>query len=261
MSKHHINSISNAKYQSIVFKVESTMIKCCIFDMDGLLLDTERIYTEVTQSILQRYNREFTWSLKAKMMGLPQMEAAQLLINALQLTDLMTPEAYLEERNRLQKEKFSSAQLMPGVARLIEHLHRCGIPMAVATSSHTEAFQLKTMHHQHIFSKFNAIVTGNDDAVKRGKPHPDIFQEAARRLGCQDARACLVFEDALAGVEAALRANMHVCWVPDVELLSILSAEDRQWVDRVHQQLTSLSDFQPEHWGLAAFLDDTSKME
>lgn len=70
-----------------------------IFDCDGLLLDTERIYSEATQHILDRYGKTFTWSLKAKMMGMRGPEAATLLCHELDIP--LSPQAYLDERNAL----------------------------------------------------------------------------------------------------------------------------------------------------------------
>lgn len=73
------------------------VVKYIIFDMDGLLLDTERVYTQVTQQIVSRFGKEYTWELKAKLMGTKEMDAAILLVDTLQIP--MTPEQYLVERN------------------------------------------------------------------------------------------------------------------------------------------------------------------
>lgn len=107
--------------------------------------------------------------------------------------------------------------------RLIRHLHRHGIPACLATSSNVRGFAKKTTNHGALFSLFTHKVTG--DEVNHGKPHPEIFLTAASRFAppAQPGRACLVFEDAPAGVQAAVAAGMSVCtW----GLLSEVEAED-----------------------------------
>lgn len=219
-------------------------IEACLFDMDGLLLDTERIYTEVTQMIVSRFGKTYSWALKSKMMGQRQLEAAKLLIRELELEDQMTPEEYLEERNAMQAKLFSSARPLPGVISLVRHLKKHSIPIAVATSSHLDAFELKTRENQELFQLFDLVVTGDHPNVKRGKPHPDIFIEAARQLGFEDPTKCLVFEDAVSGVLAAQAAGMRVCWVPDPNL-------DRSAVTKPADLVVeTLEHFRPELFGL-----------
>eukprot|EP00158_Paraphelidium_tribonemae_P002820 Partr_v1_DN25698_c0_g1_i1_m4903 putative Halo-acid dehalogenase-like hydrolase len=220
------------------------MITHCIFDMDGLLLDTERIYSLVTETIVAEWGKTYPWELKSKMMGQREMEAAHLLVTSLDLP--ITPEEYLIRRNRMQNELFASARPLPGVERLIRHLHAHKIPIAVATSSHRAGFELKTSENKDLFKLFNTVVTGDDPAVVRGKPHPDIFQEAAKRLKAENPGTCLVFEDAPAGVRAGKSASMKVCWVPDAQL-------DRQGLE-ADLILESLEHFDPAHWGLPAFV-------
>eukprot|EP00937_MAST-01D_sp_MAST-1D-sp2_P006514 g6514.t1 len=151
-----------------------------LFDMDGLLLDTERVYTEVTQSIVQRFGKEFTWDLKARMMGRKAAEAAQILVDELHIP--LTAEAYLQEREEQQDRLFPSCELLPGVERLVRHLKAHKYPIAVATSSHRSAFELKTSRHKELFSLFDVIVTGDDTELRAGKPAPDIFLLALQRL-------------------------------------------------------------------------------
>lgn len=222
------------------------LVKACLFDMDGLLLDTEALYTKVQEQILQRYDKAFTWDLKAKMMGKKALEAAeashhrsqrpsrldgcpgqwqslpfppptpQVLVDELGLQGQLRPADFVREREELLAGLFPDAQLMAGAEALVRHLHRHGVPMAVATSSHRRHFDLKTAKHRDLFALFDAIVTG--DMVTRGKPDPEIFLEAAARLtarGVQDPSSALVFEDAPAGVEAALRAGMPCVLIPD----------------------------------------------
>ncbi|KAJ3289896.1 Pseudouridine-5'-phosphatase [Borealophlyctis nickersoniae] len=121
----------------------------------------------------------------------------------------------------------------------------------VATSSHREAFLLKTSQNRELFDLFDGHITcGDDEDIKRGKPHPDLFLAAAKKLGADvtKAQSCLVFEDAPSGVQAALNANMQVIWVPDVNLV-----QDPELIAKASQVLRSLEDFVPEPFGLPSF--------
>uniref|UniRef100_A0A1D1XEW7 Pseudouridine-5'-monophosphatase n=1 Tax=Anthurium amnicola TaxID=1678845 RepID=A0A1D1XEW7_9ARAE len=104
-----------------------------IFDMDGLLLDTEGFYTLVQERILARFGKTFDWSLKARMMGKKAIEAARVFVEEMGLDGFLTPEGFLEEREEMLQELFPTAELMPGVKRLINHLHARGVPICVAT--------------------------------------------------------------------------------------------------------------------------------
>jgi pseudouridine 5'-phosphatase len=214
-----------------------------LYDMDGLLLDTEPFYTEVTQRIVARYGRTFDWSVKSKMIGQPPLASAGILIEALNLP--ITPEEYLAERKELLAGLFPQAEAMPGARRLTEHLARHGIPQAVATSSHAHEFELKVTRHRDWFTCFQCIILGDDPEVRRGKPSPDIFLAAAARLGAR-AESCLVLEDAPAGVTAARAAGMSVVAVPN----SGMNPEACRGADQI---LPSLEFFDLSAWGLPSF--------
>jgi len=83
-----------------------------LFDMDGLLLDTEGFYTTVSQQILDRYGLQFTWDIKKKMMGKTSQEAAKVFIHETGVD--LTPDAYLHERELLLEKLFPTCELMPG---------------------------------------------------------------------------------------------------------------------------------------------------
>jgi pseudouridine-5'-monophosphatase len=214
-----------------------------IYDMDGLLLDTEPFYTQVTREIVGRYGHTFDWGLKSKMIGKRAIDSARILVDALNLP--IAPEEYLREREAMLEELFPTAKPMPGAVRLTEHLARHGIPQAVASSSDRRQFDLKISRHRAWFESFRCIVLGDDPEVRLGKPSPDIFLTAAARMGA-DNRNCLVLEDAPSGVEAAQAAGMSVVAVPNPGMnpaslgngLTILS---------------SLESFDPADWGLPGF--------
>jgi pseudouridine-5'-monophosphatase len=187
-------------------------IRHVIFDMDGVLLDTEPIYTEVTNRITSRYGKVFDWSVKADMLGRPAMDSAEYLIEKMDLP--IQPEDYLAERTPLLEQMLAKAGAIAGAEAFTRDLRDRGIPIAVATSTDTRLFHVKTGHHRDWFSIFDIIVCGDDPRVQRGKPAPDIFLAAAEGLGAAP-ETCVVVEDSPLGVAAALAAGMKVIGFPD----------------------------------------------
>ncbi|AES92314.1 putative glycerol-1-phosphatase [Medicago truncatula] len=222
-----------------------------VFDMDGLLLDTEKFYTEVQEIILARYNKTFEWPLKAKMMGMKAIEAAKVFVEETGISDSLSADQFLVEREDMLRSLFPTSELMPGVSRLLKHLHAKGVPIAVATGSHKRHFELKTQRHGEMFSLMHHVVLGDDPEVKQGKPSPDVFLAAARRFegGPVDPSNILVFEDAPSGVRAAKNAGMSVVMIPDPRL-------DKSFQDAADQVLNSLLDFNPSEWSLPPFEDN-----
>lgn len=214
-----------------------------IYDNDGLLLDTEPFYTQVHQILAARYGKVFDWTVKSKMIGLRAEDSANVLINTLQLP-LTVPE-YLEARQHMLAELFPQAEPMPGAVKLTTHLHRAGIPQAVATSSDLTNFKLKITRHREWFRIFDCVVTGDDPEIKRGKPHPDIFLVTAQRIQAHPSQ-CLVFEDSPAGVDAARAAGMHVVAVPDPHM-------DDSAYRNASRIIRSLEDIDLASWGLPPF--------
>jgi len=214
-----------------------------IYDMDGLLLDTEPFYTEVTQAIVGRYGQTFDWTVKSRMIGKKASDSARILVDALQLP--ITPEDYLRERESMLATLFPAAQPLPGARRLTMHLARHSVPQAVASSSHRRDFELKITEHREWFACFQCVVLGDDPEVKRGKPAPDIFLTAAARIGAMPSQ-CLVIEDAPSGVEAACAAGMSVVAVPN-PAMNVDAFRD------ANQILPSLESFDPAIWGLPAY--------
>ncbi|KAG0225971.1 glutathione synthase [Actinomortierella wolfii] len=224
-------------------------ISYCIFDMDGLLINTETLYTQITSEILARFGKTYDFELKAKVMGRRELESAQIIVRESGAD--MTPEEYLHERHLLQLERFPHCKPLPGVMRLIKHLKESKIPIAVATSSFKKNFELKSQNNQDLFSLFDVIVCGDDPAIKRGKPNPDIFYVARDRLaahfGHEDIqnKHCLVFEDSPIGVQAGVNAGMPVLWVPDENIARLYPD-----LQGPALQLNSLEEFDPVVFGL-----------
>ena len=213
--------------------------------MDGLLLDTEGIYTEVTQQIVGEYGKVFDWSVKEKIIGRRSIQAAEIIVESLDLP--ISPQDYLDSRKDVLLEKFKDTEALPGAKEMTTHFFKLGIPQALATSSSSPMFEAKFEKHKKWFSQFAQIVRGDDPELKEGKPAPDIFLLAANRVGVDPAE-CLVFEDAPTGTKAALAAGMSVVVVPDPNM-------DHCHFKNASQIISSLKDFDPEYWGLPKFAE------
>lgn len=211
-----------------------------IFDMDGLLLDTERVYSAGTNAVVERYGKQVDLTMRADMIGRPRMDSARYLVDSLGLP--ITPQQYLDEREGYLREHFPSCQPLPGVVALLENLKANNVPMAVGTSSDRELFEIKTSNHGDLFSLFDCVVTSSDPDVVEGKPAPDIFNVAAKQLGADPALS-LVFEDSPAGIQAGNAAQMRVIAIPDQHM-------DRARFSDAYQILDSMEHFDPVAFGL-----------
>jgi len=187
-----------------------------IFDLDGVLLDSEKLYTEATQHVVGMYGKTFDWSLKSQMMGRHERDAAELLVRTLELP--ITADEYLQRCAPIAEGLFPSAAELPGAEAFVAALAERGHALAVGTSSTRRLYDLKTSHLPW-FDLFSAVVTGDHPEVRALKPAPDIFLAAARAIGGDPAR-CLVIEDSPAGVLAACAAGMSVVALPDPALPS-----------------------------------------
>lgn len=208
-----------------------------IYDLDGTLLDTEPMFIETTNAIFGRFGRTLPSEVRALMIGRPTKVAVPLMLEHTQLP--ITADEFIHEREVLLEEKFRAALPMLGARELTDHLGIHGIPQAIGTSSSRQTLHIKMLGHPEWFDGFGAVVCADD--VEHGKPAPDIFLEAARRIRGRPEQ-CLVFEDAPSGVEAALAAGMHVIAIPEP------GYEDL--VRDAHAVIPSLAHFDPAAWGL-----------
>ena len=133
-----------------------------------------------------------------------------------------------------------------GAPELVEMLSKTGLPMAIATSSRYAGVEKKRKRHSNIFQHMKAVVAGDDPAVTNGKPAPDIYLEAARRIQV-DPSECLVFEDALSGVRAGKAAGCFVVAIPDQRFTP---KEKQVFVDEADVVIEDLWQFDGTRFGL-----------
>ncbi|KAI8437611.1 hypothetical protein MSG28_011876 [Choristoneura fumiferana] len=219
--------------------------QCLVFE--DAVNDTEELYTVAFQNIVSKFGKNYTYELKVSLMGSQAHETADRIIKALDLP--LSRDEFVDISKKEFADLFPTTEVLPGARRLIEHLHKHNIPIGLATSSSVESYELKTNHHQQLFSLFPFKTFGSDSEVRQGKPSPDIFFVAAGRFPDKpDPSKCLVFEDSVNGVKAAKAAGMQVVMVPDSRL-------DKSYTKEATLVLNSLEDFKPEVFSLPPYDD------
>ncbi|KHN73303.1 Pseudouridine-5'-monophosphatase [Toxocara canis] len=223
-----------------------------IFDLDGLLVDTEPTYTEVNQRTMARFGKEFRLDLKPRTMGMKHDAAIQLMLDAVGLHDKVSVAEYCAIYDPDLRARLPYCPMMKGAMRLVRHLAKHNIPMAICSGSRTREFNLKVQNHKELTDLIPLQVRASDDPeIAEGKPAPDAFLVTMRRFAVKpaDASNVLVFEDAPNGVLAAVAAGMHVVMVPDLSYASPPESVKH----RIAFVLNSLEDFKPESMGLPPY--------
>lgn len=177
-----------------------------LFDMDGVLLDTEPLYTLAYDRVLEPYGARLDPSTKLEIMGRPALKSAAHVLEKFNVP--LSPERFLELRQPILEALVADAPPVSGAPELVAFLKQSGKKIAVATSTARPLFEKKTGKYAW-FSNFDVVVCGDDAEVARPKPAPDIFLIAARRLGVLPT-SCAIFEDSPSGIEAALATGATV---------------------------------------------------
>jgi pseudouridine 5'-phosphatase len=184
-------------------------IRAVAFDMDGLLVNTEELYTQVGEILMQRRGKVFSRKLKNDITGLPGPKAFGLMIEREQLTD--SAEQLAKESDEIFRDILpSQLRLLPGVVELLDRLDRDQRPKCVATSS-THHFSNIVLGQTGIQHRFQFVITASD--VQNGKPHPDIYQAAAERMGVAT-QQMMVLEDSHHGCRAGVASGACTVAVP-----------------------------------------------
>ncbi|CAM5263836.1 HAD family phosphatase OS=Streptomyces tendae OX=1932 GN=GUR47_29040 PE=4 SV=1 [Streptomyces tendae] len=183
-----------------------------VFDLDGTLVDSEPNYYEAGRRTLAEYGvADFTWADHEAYVGISTRETVADWKRRYGLRATVGELLAVKNRHYLDIAR-TSVRAYPEMRAFVELLAGAGVPMAVASGSSPEAIGTilaRTGLDAHLRTAVSA------DEVARGKPAPDVFLEAARRLGAQPAR-CVVLEDAAPGVAAAHAAGMRCIAIPYV---------------------------------------------
>ncbi|GAP06085.1 haloacid dehalogenase superfamily, subfamily IA, variant 3 with third motif having DD or ED [Anaerolinea thermolimosa] len=190
-------------------------IRAVILDIDGLMIDSERVSQRSWSEVMRRAGYELTEEVYLQMIGRTEKDVKQILTS-------VYGEAFPFERMYHEREEtflrileMEGIPVKAGLFELLDWVESRKLKMAVATSTYGKLAERKLMA-AGIRERFQVIVSG--DEVDHGKPAPDLFLGAARRIGV-NAPECVVLEDSQAGIQAAYAAGMKAILVPDMQPL------------------------------------------
>ena len=182
------------------------MTKACIFDLDGVIVDTAHYHFLAWKRLADELGIRFTVEDNERLKGVSRMQSMEILLGLGNVTLSQRDKENLANKKNTwfvdYVERMMPEEIYPGVKALLQQLRKQGIKTGLASSSKNAKTVIQRLH---IESYFDVVVDGT--MVVHSKPDPEIFLLAASKLGV-DSKDCVVFEDAAAGVEAALAAGM-----------------------------------------------------
>jgi beta-phosphoglucomutase len=193
------------------------MIKGCIFDLDGVVVDTAKYHYLAWKRLANELGFEFTEKDNERLKGVSRMKSLEILLEIGNLSfDEETKLKLAEKKNNWYVEyisKMDESEILPGVKEFLSQLKENGYKIALGSVSKNAMIILE---NTNLKQYFDAIIDGNK--VTKAKPDPEVFLKGAEELNLKP-EECIVFEDAIAGIEAARRANMKVIGVGSKEIL------------------------------------------
>ncbi|WDU83642.1 beta-phosphoglucomutase [Caloramator sp. Dgby_cultured_2] len=193
------------------------MIKGCIFDLDGVVVDTAKYHYLAWKRLANELGFEFTEKDNERLKGVSRMKSLEILLEIGNLSfDEETKLKLAEKKNNWYVEyisKMDESEILPGVKEFLSQLKENGYKIALGSVSKNAMIILE---NTNLKQYFDAIIDGNK--VTKAKPDPEVFLKGAEELNLKP-EECIVFEDAIAGIEAARRANMKVVGVGSKEIL------------------------------------------
>jgi len=182
------------------------VIKACIFDLDGVIVDTAHYHFLAWRRLAREIGIELTLADNERLKGVSRMRSLEIILELGGVTRSEHDKENMANKKNTwfvdYLERMAPEEIFPGVRPLIKNIREMGIKVALASSSKNAKTVIQLLH---LHQDFDAVVDGT--MITNSKPGPEIFLLAARKLGV-DPKDCVVFEDAEAGVEAALAAGM-----------------------------------------------------
>ena len=185
-------------------------IEAVVFDMDGVLVDTEHLWDEVREALTEEWGGRYTPEAQEAMMGMSSPEWSRYLHEVVGLRE--PPEVINAEVVRRMLARYEvDLPVVPGAVDAVRRLAEAGYRLALASSSNRELIDtvLRRLGVTELFE-----VTVSSEEVARGKPTPDVYLETAARLGIDPAR-CVAVEDSASGIRSAHAAGMRVIAYPN----------------------------------------------
>ena len=195
-----------------------TKIDACIFDLDGVIVDTARYHYLAWRDLAAELGFVFTSKDNERLKGVSRMTSLEILLEVGGITLDEDRKLELAERKNRQYvsyiEKMSPDEILPGVIDFLKSIRLKGIKTALGSASKNTPLILERVQ---LNSYFDVVIDGNK--VTEAKPNPEVFLKGARELGVSPS-GCIVFEDAAAGVEAAIRGGMKCVGIGERENLT-----------------------------------------
>ena len=188
--------------------------KAVIFDMDGVIFDTEKVYLDIWIEVFEKYGYKMTKELYVNVMGTGRKNVIKTFLENFG-DDLPIEKMYEEKDNQLfYIIENQGIPLKKGVKELFSMLKEKNYKIALATSAKRDRVE-KQIKDKWLKESFDAIVCGDD--VEKGKPSPDIFLKAAKEIDVEPEN-CFVVEDSPAGIKAAFSGGMKGIHVEDLKV-------------------------------------------
>lgn len=193
------------------------MIKACIFDLDGVIVDTAKYHFLAWKRLADELKIPFNESDNERLKGVSRMKSLEIILEIGNLNlDEEEKEKLADKKNSWYVEyinKMKKEEILPGVENFLDTMRKKGIKLAVASASKNTRIILESLKLNDFF---DTVVDGN--MVSKAKPDPEIFIKAAMILDIAPEES-VVFEDSVAGIAAAKKAGMKVVGVGNKEIL------------------------------------------
>jgi beta-phosphoglucomutase len=192
-------------------------IKACLFDLDGVLVDTAKYHYVAWRDIARELGFEFSPAHNERLKGVSRMASLEIL---LEVGGVQLSNSEKEELARRKNENYVASivkmepdEILPGVVPFLAELQAAGIRIALGSASKNAPLILERVN---LSPYFDVVIDGN--SVTEAKPNPEVFTKGAQELGIKPEH-CIVFEDAEAGIEAAINAQMACVGIGDPQIL------------------------------------------